>query len=73
MNPRISGLILYIFHTRVDHYVPECTLNLRYQVQVITNYETLTDADRDDSPNDSYRRVNISVTMKSEVHTEDEN
>lgn len=43
-NPRLSGAIYHICFIRTDNYKPECTLNLRDQLQMITSYEASTDA-----------------------------
>lgn len=44
-SPRLGGVICHICYTPAEHYEPESTLNLGDQVQVITYYEDLTDAD----------------------------
>lgn len=70
-NPRLAGVILQCFYTRADTYVADCALNLIYQIQVILNYKTLKDSNIEAVPNYNYRRVNISVNMKSEVNSEE--
>lgn len=71
-NPRLAGVILYILYTPEDHYAPERTLNLRYKVQVIKNYEDLTEANKEAGPNDRYERLKNSAKMTAEGHTEEE-
>lgn len=44
-------------------------MNLRDKVKLITKFESLTDAEKETVPDDSYRRVTYSVKMRSKINT----